>query len=162
MAGLPGDGERVAFPRGQPIVVGDTLGRPAQKAVKSAGGRPDVVAGHHPGAQQTGQRVHQLKAHAVVSLGGHPNRNPDIGAGRGAGQDIPGGAQQSAALLGQHKLGPAAAARVVVTEKFRPVEQGQAHVEMGVDKINDAALLAGAGQAKHDLRQWRSLPLPAG
>ena len=108
--------------------------------------------------QQVGQGVHQLQPYAVAALDRYPHADPYIGAAVGVGQNIPGGADILAIVLGHGKLRHTAAARVIVVEQLGPVDQRQAHIKIGIDKINDRLFFAQAGQAERYLRQWPNLP----
>ena len=133
------------------------LSLPAEEAVEGAGGRPDIIAGQDPRMGQFGQSVHQLKAHAVVSLFRHPDGDPDIGLRLGIGQDIPRRAQIAAVLLRHRELRHAAASHIIMAVEIRPVDERQAHIKMAVDEIPDGIVLTQAGKAVYYIRQWRNL-----
>ena len=111
--------------------------------------------------QQVGQGVHQLQPYAVAAFDGHPHAHPHIGAAVRVGQDVPGGAHVLAVILGHCKLGHAAAACIIVVVQLRPVDEGQTHIKIGIDKIDDRLIFAQTGQAECYLRQWPNLPSPA-
>ena len=154
-------GQLVIGAPSQPVVVGDASGLPSQKLVEGAGVGPDVVAGQHVGVQKAGQRIHQFQAHAVVSLGGHPDADPHIGPARRVGQYVSGGAHIAAVLFGHGELGHTAAPGIVVVVEFRAIEQRQPHVKVLIDEVDDGPVFAQSGQTECYVRQWPNLPSPA-
>ena len=110
--------------------------------------------------QQVGQGVHQLQPYAIAAFDGHPHAHPHIGATIGVGQNVAGGAHVLTVILGHRKLRDTAAACIIVIQ-LRTVDEGQTHIKIGVDKIDDRLIFAQTGQAERNLRQWPNLPSPA-
>ena len=165
-SGIPRHGQGPAFGSGgaQAEVVTQPFGLPAQKMVQLAGGGADVVAGQHRRAQQIGQSIHQFQTHAVVALGGHPDGNPHPGGQVPPGGDISGNAEKMPfGLFCHRKVGGTTLrpGKVEVVE-LRPVDQGQVHIKMCVDEIQDGGIFPGMSQPKMHIRQERNLPSQAG
>ena len=111
--------------------------------------------------QQVRQGVHQLQPYAIAAFDGHPHADPHIGATVRVGQDIPGGTDVLTVILSHRKLRDTAAACIIVVIQLRTVDEGQTHIKIGVDKIDDRLIFAQTGQAERNLRQWPNLPSPA-